>query len=540
MKTNLPVTQVEVPFPKGRYIVSRTDLKGIITYGNDTFFDISGFMRDEMIGNSHNMVRHPDMPPQAFEDLWRTVKAGRPWRGLVKNRSKNGDYYWVEALVVPVRKDNQTIGYMSVRTEPSRQQVVEAEDLYRKLKSNQANLPKPSKWMGISLDAKLTGLILWLLVAQLIGTAAHLLGPTIDLSQTMTDRILEFLGITSIAAGIWLLTMKTQIMTIIGRIVGRLDHIAQGDLTDAIPLDRVDELGKLNDNLVTMQTHLKSMLAEIAEAANGVGRDATVLTAEMNQTRNAADLQSSAVSRIAAAVEQLVVSVHEVTDSAQVAAQSVEASRVLLNDASTRMVESQQASQNVVTTVKNAEQTMAELFQSISAIGRITQAIKEIADQTNLLALNAAIEAARAGEQGRGFAVVADEVRKLAGNATTQTAEISASVDQIQHITQVAVSGMGAAGAHVSTTDTAMNKAREGLDSVIHHGEEVEAISQKIADQTRQQSSAGDEIAVQVQDIMTGIERTSAAIAEVNQMTEQMKGTSLQLQQLIGYFRYIR
>lgn len=338
MKTNLPITQVEVPFPKGRYIVSRTDLKGLITYGNDTFFDISGFTRDEMIGKSHNMVRHPDMPPQAFEDLWRTVKAGRPWRGIVKNRCKNGDFYWVEALVVPVRKDNQTLGYMSVRTEPSRQQIVDAETLYRQLKGNQANLPQPSKWMGISLDAKLTGLIVWLLAAQVIGAGAHLLGPSISLSQASIDHVLQFLGVTSVAAGIWLLMMKTQIMTVIGRIIGRLDHIAQGDLTDGIPLDRVDELGQLNDNLVTMQTHLKAMLAEIAEAADRVGENASILTAEMDQTRDAADLQSSAVSRIASAVEELVVSVHEVTASSQVATKSIEASRGLLDEASTRMV----------------------------------------------------------------------------------------------------------------------------------------------------------------------------------------------------------
>ena len=102
MKTNLPVTQTEVPFPKGHYIVSRTNLKGIITYVNETFVKISGFTREELIEKNHNMVRHPDMPPGAYAWLWDTVMAGRPWRGIVKNRCKNGDFYWVVALVVPV------------------------------------------------------------------------------------------------------------------------------------------------------------------------------------------------------------------------------------------------------------------------------------------------------------------------------------------------------------------------------------------------------------------------------------------------------
>ena len=130
MKTNLPVTQTEVRIPKGRYIVSRTDLKGIATYVNDTFVTVSGFSRDELIGKNHNVVRHPDMLPGAFEWLWETIKQGRPWRGIVKNRCKNGDFYWVDALVVPVLKDGRSIGYMSVRNEPSREQVAAAEAFY--------------------------------------------------------------------------------------------------------------------------------------------------------------------------------------------------------------------------------------------------------------------------------------------------------------------------------------------------------------------------------------------------------------------------
>jgi aerotaxis receptor len=540
MKNNLPVTQVEVPFPRGRYIVSRTDLKGITTYANDTFVDISGFAREELIGKNHNVVRHPDMLPGAFAWLWDTIKEGRPWRGMVKNRAKNGDFYWVDALVVPVLKNNQTIGYMSVRTEPSRQQIADAEALYRQLKEGKASIPKPSFWMRVSLDAKLTGLILWLMLAQAVSVAFHLLGASSGLSPQAIDGTLQLVGISGMAAGVWLLLMKTQIMSIIQRSISRLEHISQGDLTDLIPLHRVDELGRLNDSLVTMQTHLKAMMAEIAEAADQVGENADALSSEMEQTRKVTHIQSSAASNIAAAVEQLVSSVNEIADSAQQASLAVDASHGLLNEASLRMNESQVASQHVVKTVNDAGQTMVELFQSITAINRVSQVIRGIADQTNLLALNAAIEAARAGETGRGFAVVADEVRKLAENSSKQTSEITASVMEIQRITQIAVSTMEAAGTQVSGADSAMSAARLGLDAVSHHGQEVASISMHIADGTRQQAAAGNEIAGQVDGIVSGIDQTSASIAEVTEKAMQMKGTATRLRQLIGHFRFIR
>jgi aerotaxis receptor len=289
-----------------------------------------------------------------------------------------------------------------------------------------------------------------------------------------------------------------------------------------------------------MQTHFKVMMAEIAEAAKLVGENANGLSTEMDQTRQVAGGQSDAVNRIAAAVEELVTSVHEIADSADQATQIVAESRTLLDDAAQSMTQSQKASQNVVTTVNGATQTMSELFQSIFAIGRISQAINEIAEQTNLLALNAAIEAARAGESGRGFAVVADEVRKLAEKASTQTGEITSTVQEIQRITQIAVTGMENAGTHVAETDAAMSQARGGLDSVSQHEQEVVAISQHIAEGTRQQSAAGSEIAAQIEGIVQGIDQTSATIADVTEKADQMRNTSSRLRELIAYFRFIR
>jgi aerotaxis receptor len=155
MKTNLPVTQREVFFPKGHYLVSRTDLQGRILDANDAFVKISGFSREELIGQHHHIVRHPDMPREAFEDLWKTVKAGCPWRGMVKNRCKNGDHYWVNAFVVPVTEKGQVTGYMSVRSEPSRDHIKEAEALYGRLRDKKAKLPFSCKAGGLSLRMRL-------------------------------------------------------------------------------------------------------------------------------------------------------------------------------------------------------------------------------------------------------------------------------------------------------------------------------------------------------------------------------------------------
>ena len=408
MKVNTPVTSVEREFPAGKYIVSRTDLKGIITYADDTFVEVSGFSREELLGKNHNIVRHPDMPPAAFDWAWSTLKADRPWRGRVKNRCKNGDFYWVDALIVPVLKDGKKIGYMSVRTKPSRTQIAEAEALYRKLNDGSATIPQTSRWARIPLRAKMSALVVGMILVQLLSVAVQGLGPGLGMAEGVINQLVTLFSVAGISAGFGLLLLQRGMMLIIGRITGRLQNIAQGDLTDEIPLHRVDELGKLNDALVTMQTHLRAMMAEIFEQSTAVDSHIRSLSKEIDETRRATVAQSDAANSIAASVEEMVTSVDQIAEDAQQASQAVQISHGLLADATQRMQQSQEASNHVVHTVQDAGQTMDELFHSISAIERVSQVIREIADQTNLLALNAAIEAARAGESGRGFAVVAE------------------------------------------------------------------------------------------------------------------------------------
>ena len=150
MKKNLPVTTQQVDIAPGITLVSKTDLKGIITYANEAFIEVSGFALEALQGHSHNIVRHPDMPPAVFEDMWKVLHSGKPWQGLVKNRCKNGDFYWVDACVVPVRRNEQTIGYMSVRQRAEPAAIAHAQALYQQITLR--GMPPTWKlppWLGI-------------------------------------------------------------------------------------------------------------------------------------------------------------------------------------------------------------------------------------------------------------------------------------------------------------------------------------------------------------------------------------------------------
>ena len=138
MRINLPVTDDEYDYPAQSMLVSSTDTKGVITHCNTAFMDASGYAYDELIGQPHNLIRHPDMPPQAYKDMWATIGRGHAWTGLVKNRRKNGGFYWVRANVTPIMDGGKPRGYMSVRPKPGRAEVQQAEALYAQLRADHA------------------------------------------------------------------------------------------------------------------------------------------------------------------------------------------------------------------------------------------------------------------------------------------------------------------------------------------------------------------------------------------------------------------
>ena len=186
MKKNLPVTDNEVVMREGQFIISETNLKGIITGINQDFMDISGFSREELIGKNHNMIRHPDMPPSAFQWLWDTIRAGNPWTGIVKNRCRNGDFYWVQANVTRIVENGETTGYVSVRSKPAREDIEAASSLYAAINAGKVTLGKKTWaqkmnfvshmkiWQKIAATLLLTASLLtgsWLIALQGLGTS---------------------------------------------------------------------------------------------------------------------------------------------------------------------------------------------------------------------------------------------------------------------------------------------------------------------------------------------------------------------------------
>ena len=245
MKTNLPVTQNEVLLTDDTLIVSKTDLKGLITYVNDGFLEISGFREDELLGEPHNIVRHPDMPVEAFEDLWNTLKAGRPWVGYVKNRCKNGDFYWVEAHAAPIWEGSEVVGYMSVRRKPARDKVEAAEGAYRLFRERkQGKLVIRDGWVASTglfagLKQKLAGASVStkMILGCALSSVAVMIATTVFLGSYLSHA-LEARGLTDLNQNLRLIRNMVEVRaTAMNRDAMRLNDIFAGYFPDGFSVE---------------------------------------------------------------------------------------------------------------------------------------------------------------------------------------------------------------------------------------------------------------------------------------------------------------
>jgi len=265
MKINMPVTDKEVLMQSGTILVTRTNLKGIITYANDAFVEISGFSREELVGKNHNMVRHPDMPAAAFEDLWLCCKSGKPWTAPVKNRTKSGDFYWVEANVTPVYKKGRVDEFLSVRYAPSRQQINAAEDLFQQLNANKAEMrPKGMALLIKNLKEMSLGLKSTISLVGFILPIAYLL---FQLFQDGNIPALVAVALLTVFSALMNVGLVKTFRDSLETVIGVSYCLADGHYRNNINLDRNDQVGDVFRAMYSMQVKLNADLAHTKQVA---------------------------------------------------------------------------------------------------------------------------------------------------------------------------------------------------------------------------------------------------------------------------------
>ena len=452
MRNNQPVTQNEYDYPSSQMLVSATDLKGKIQYCNPAFIAVSGYSRDELIGQPHNLIRHPDMPAEAFADMWTTIRAGRPWSAFVKNRRKNGDHYWVRASVTPVVENGTTVGYLSVRVKPDRIQVSAADALYAKMRAGTARGVRLHQ--GVVVRTGLVGKLqaLMRLPVAMRATIGYMVAPIALLAAGLAawggTPPLPFwiaFGVTaavSAAAAQLLSRHLGQPVDAMGSFATRM---AAGDLTADLAIARHDDLGDVLQALNQLKANLAAIVSDVRAQIGGMLDAAHEISTGNLDLARRTEMQAASLEQTAATMDQLTTTVQGNADATVRALELVR--------------EAQAAADDGGRIASQVEQTMAGITAASRRIADITDVIDGIAFQTNILALNAAVEAARAGEAGRSFAVVATEVRNLAQRC-------AASAKEIEGVVATSVAQIAEGTSLVTRTTSQMRAIDEAVNRV--------------------------------------------------------------------------
>jgi len=478
MRINLPVTNDEYVLSDDEVIITHTDPSSRITYANSGFVHSSGYALEECLGQPQNLVRHPDMPEAAFADLWSTIKSGKPWDGVVKNRRKNGGFYWVRANVTPICAHNQIVGYMSVRTKPTRQEIRDAESLYMHMRNGSAphlklvgGLVRNTSLLGrvrrlghLSLSAG-TWLVLGSLATIFAGTSLALLMNAGSMSTGLKSFVLGANLLGMFITFMNLAWVQSRVVFPLWKLRTTTLELVSGNVHVRFPSIGDPEIQSLARLLNRMAEKTNGVLADIQFSVNRLHADTENIVQANIALANRTNQHASSLEETAASLEQLTAAVKQNTDRSQEATQ-------LARTAST-------VTSNGGGIVVQAAHAMTNISSASGKIADIVSIIDGIAFQTNLLALNAAVEAARAGEQGKGFAVVAQEVRNLAQRSAGAAKQIK---DLIASSAQSVEQGVQLAAEAEQTMFSAVDSVQKvaGIIADIHHSslEQADGIAQ--------------------------------------------------------------
>ncbi|MDH5654639.1 MAG: methyl-accepting chemotaxis protein [Spirochaetia bacterium] len=469
---SVALTGHENMMDEGSTLVSKTDLTGKITFVNEHFLNISGFTEGDLLGKPHNMIRHPAMPRSAFWDLWNNIKKGKPWRGMVVNRCKDGNHYWVDANVAPQIENGKVSGYMSVRRKPSRTDIENAEKLYKEVIEGKKAFPYSDQKM-ISFKGRQAWLHLVYASFPLIVFLLFYFGFHWIWALLLTG----ISGLFIFTSGFMMTRFVLKPISVVSEMANR---IAAGDLTVNIPHNRNDEIGELFKSLLNMLVNIAGLVGVVKENSSQISESSLGLKEASNSLFNGSESTSSHSETIAA-------SATEMNQTLQMLSSGIEEMSVTISEVARRATDAANIVKGATRTADDTNIVVQELGKDASEIGDVIENIVKIASQTNLLALNASIEAASAGAAGKGFAVVAAEVKDLARQTAKSSDEIRQKVQAVQKSSQKAVDA-------IATLIEVFNQMNEISSTIASAVEEQSIASRELASNVSQTSVASNDV----------------------------------------------
>ncbi|RWU20931.1 chemotaxis protein [Pseudomonas alkylphenolica] len=519
MRFNLPVTAIEQTFGADQRLISATDIASNITYCNAEFAAMSGFSQAELIGSPHNLVRHPDMPAAVFEQMWHYLKAGQSWMGIVKNRCKNGNFYWVSAYVTPILENGRVVGYESVRVKPTREQVRRAEALYARLREGKAPVATGRYMTQFARALSVP------LVAGATAVGAQFLLPGWQ-GYGMT---LALFGLVGLWAHRRLGQQLAQIVACSGNTFA--DPVVALTYSDALGPAAQLQLMLISEEarLKTALTRLSDLAVQMSEAAGDSSRLSRHTESSLLEQRAETDMTATAMTEMAASITEVARHVQDTAGEAHTASQ-------LAGQGGAVVGTTREAIQLLASTVSQINQAVTHLAGQTQDISLAAEVIQSIADQTNLLALNAAIEAARAGEQGRGFAVVADEVRALAGKTRQSTVQIQGIIHSLRAGADEAVS-IASLGIDEAEHGVArVLEAQQALQGIRVAVERISDMSQQMAAASQEQSCVAEEVCAQINRVAGTVQHTAQNANAAASRGAELEHIALGLRALVERF----